>query len=232
MKKYLSVSVYIIAFLNLFLPICETIARLFGLQFSFFNYFVTAVICFALPFVNAVCSFFSEKDITLRNFERILYSYLPVISVLNFIFFVIKTDSLLVLAFTLLNLIILLYLAKKLGKRLAFRISLISSVPFALLAALVIILRPMLSWAAGESTVLEKHNSPDGEYYVELVERDMGATGGEREVMLYEKGFNAFVFSFTKPGEKLYTGGWQEEISIEWLDDDTLIINGESYEIN
>ena len=149
------------------------------------------------------------------------------------IFFIIKSDSAATAAFVFLNFVLSLYLSKKLGVKLIFRISLISSVPIVLLAALIIILRPMLSWVEGDNKVIGRYESPDNEYYIELIERSEGATGGSTRVELYEnKGFDAFVFSFTEKPEIIYTGKWGEDVEIEWHDGGRLFINGEEYSIS
>ncbi len=233
MRKLLSIFSYILIAINLFSPLCEIIARVAKLRFELFGYVASSAIVLFLSLIPCVLVFFSEKLDALRRAERILWSLLPLSAILNLIFFIIKSHSAATAALVFLNFVLSLYLSKTLGLKFAFRISLIASVPLVLLVALIVILRPMLSWAAGDNKVIGRYESPDNKYYVELVERSEGAAGGSTRVELYEnKGFDAFVFSFTGYPEILYTGEWGEDVKIEWRDGARLFINDDEYSVS
>lgn len=84
------------------------------------------------------------------------------------------------------------------------------------------------------NTVVETIPSPDGGYYVEVVDSDQGALGGDTLINVYENsGFSAGIFRVVKKPNRVYTGEWQEykEMRIFWEDEHCLMIGSTAYSI-
>ena len=229
MKKLFSSFSYIIMILNLIFPIFEMIARLSGMQFQVFNYTICGLITFLPALILSILSFFFCEIKDPNKSSSIMWSLFPIASILNLVFFSIRADSIPVILIAILNFILSIYLARKQGLKLIFRIALCSCVPFALLVTLLIALRPLTTWASGKVSVVETSYSSSGEYFAELIERDTGASGGEVFVRVGKSGFDAFIFSFQKAPQIIYTGKWGENIQIEWRDGERLFVNGVEY---
>ena len=67
-----------------------------------------------------------------------------------------------------------------------------------------------------------------------MIDSDQGALGGDTVVVVhYEKPVvHLGIVKIMKDPESLYVGDWKEDIRISWIDDDTVVINGEVRELN
>ena len=86
----------------------------------------------------------------------------------------------------------------------------------------------------GQNTVVQTIESPNGEYYAQVIDSDQGALGGDTLVDVYQKsGINAFLFKIEKKPQRVYWGDWGEfeNMQIYWKDDNRLVINSVEYEI-
>lgn len=85
----------------------------------------------------------------------------------------------------------------------------------------------------GSSTILRTLDSPDGTYCAFLLSHDAGATGGSTEVGIREKGKDVRLglCDYKVKAAYVYVGGWgmQDSVTMEWVDDETILINDESY---
>ena len=109
-----------------------------------------------------------------------------------------------------------------------------SAVPV-LIAALVISLISFITLnSIGTDTVRGTYTSPEGTYSIEVIDSDQGALGGDTVVVVYyEKPIvHLGIVKIMKDPESLYIGDWKEDIRISWVDDDTVVINGEVRELN
>ena len=85
----------------------------------------------------------------------------------------------------------------------------------------------------GTSEIIAVYLSPNEEYRLEVTEYDAGATGGDTAVTVhYEKPLvHLGLVKIMKNPETLYTGNWHERISISWVDNDTVSVNGKLYKL-
>ena len=86
----------------------------------------------------------------------------------------------------------------------------------------------------GSDTVLREVDSPDGTYCAFLLSHDAGATGGSTEVGIWEKerrNVHLGLCDYTARAEYIYVGryGMKDSVTMEWVDDDTILINGKPY---
>jgi len=85
----------------------------------------------------------------------------------------------------------------------------------------------------GENTVVHTAKSPDNTYIAWVVSSDQGALGGSTEVYVRNtKKDILFVSGMLKTESKnLWSGRWGTEVTLCWEDDDTLMIDGKSYDV-
>ncbi len=85
----------------------------------------------------------------------------------------------------------------------------------------------------GENTVVHTAKSPDNTYIAWVVSSDQGALGGSTEVYVRNtKKDIPFVSGMLKTESKnLWSGRWGTEVTLCWEDDDTLMIDGKSYDV-
>lgn len=99
---------------------------------------------------------------------------------------------------------------------------------FAIAVAVFVTLMPLTS-----STLRETYTSPEGSYRIEVIDVDQGALGGSTVVRLhYEKPLvHLGLVKVIREPKGLYTGRWQERVSISWTDENTVVINGNKHEL-
>lgn len=87
----------------------------------------------------------------------------------------------------------------------------------------------------GVSTVHRTVDSPDGSYCAYLVVHDAGATGGSTNVGILRKGdvIHLGLCDYKPSMHYVFSGSWglQNSVTIEWEDNETVIINGEQYRV-
>ncbi len=83
-----------------------------------------------------------------------------------------------------------------------------------------------------DSTVIKTIESPNGNYYAEVIESDQGALGGNTLVYVY-KDIDIFNKNLKIRCKKLYQGSWGEfkNMNIHWKNDECIVINSVEYKI-
>lgn len=108
-------------------------------------------------------------------------------------------------------------------------------VPLVIVALVTLTLLPLcLLGNIGETTVVDVFPSPDGRYYAELIDDDQGALGGNTCVDVYRTAeLDLGVIRFCSVPKQVYWGNYGEfnDMTIEWKDNETLLINGKEYPI-
>lgn len=81
-----------------------------------------------------------------------------------------------------------------------------------------------------ENTVVMTLESPEGGYFVQVIDNDQGALGGATIVEVYES--QSFLGRHKKVS-RVYTGEWGEYRTMEiyWKDEHCLVINAVEYRI-
>ena len=86
----------------------------------------------------------------------------------------------------------------------------------------------------GENAVVKTVESPNKEYYAEVIDSDQGALGGNTFVDVYEKSIiKTPILTVCKKPKRIYSGKWGEykKMQIYWKDDTCLVINSVEYKI-
>lgn len=88
----------------------------------------------------------------------------------------------------------------------------------------------------GVSTVVAEVPSESGRYVAKVIDADQGATGGDTVVRVYDTRyyFNLGILKIYEKPDRAYLGEWGEwdNMKISWKDENTLIINGQTYEVD
>ena len=201
MKRLISAVGYILFSLLALLPFGVVICDICGYSFDLANYNIFAVftaISAVIKTIFAVSDSYESSDASITH--NILLSLSSPLSIINAVFYLWKCNSSLVAACMLICTVLCFFLASNHGKPFALKTAslILSFIMF--LPALSVSLYMMFPF--GETTVVKELPSPDNTRYVQVIDSDQGALGGDTIVCLYEnKGVDLLILSITKKPE-------------------------------
>lgn len=86
------------------------------------------------------------------------------------------------------------------------------------------------------NTVVSLIVSPQGTYTAEIIDNDQGALGGNTfvEIKNNMETLPFLVGEFSKPSVRIYAGEWNEfeTMQLYWQDENTIVIQGRTYNIH
>lgn len=165
---------------------------------------------------------------------RMLLCMLPVLSLVNMVYYAFQGCPLWTLGPGLINTGCCCFLAVKFGRSICAKV--LPPVLTVLLIYPMIMVSIFCSLAANftANTVVQTLESPDGKHYAQVIDSDQGALGGDTLVNVCTTArLNVFVFTIAKKPQRVYFGNWgeYENMKIHWQDDRHLVINSKIYEI-
>lgn len=226
--------------LSLLLFILTSLYPMGALIFSFFEYSFEPVNIYTYLFfgllvsVCAVVSSLFAKDRTNNKTISILFSLLPLLSLINAFFCIAQYSKIRVIICVFASFGCCCFLANRCGnpkklKNTVLIISALMTIPLAYFSFIALIFGNF-----GLNTIVQTAESPNGKYYAEVIASDQGALGGDTFVDVYEKSeINPVFFRIEKKPQRVYFGEWYEfeNMVIYWKNDSCLVINLEEYEI-
>lgn len=229
MKKHISILCILLFSLTALQPASSLICVFFGYEFTLASYEIYSVIMLIAAVTIFIMSMKSSEPGKAVN---ILLIILPLISFINAVCFLIKSESLFVYVCMLIYFILCCILSLKLSSSIVLKyivvaVSCLMLGPVVLLASLYFIIGPFT-----ESTTIMTLSSPDGSYYAEVQDFDQGALGGDTLVYIHEKALiDVIIFRVEKTPQRIYTGEWGEykDMNIYWKSDNCLVINSKRY---
>ncbi len=233
MKKTLSVLVCLLFALTILYPAGVIITACFGYTFKLISVTAFSLVIAAIS-VSIIVLDLIAKSAFENSAVEILLAIVTPLSLINAVFFIVKNPQIWVIASVLVSAGCCCFLAVKHGKPLALKI------PALVLSALMILPICFFSFLVpifgniGQNTVVQTVESPNGEYYAEVIDSNQGALGGNTLVVICEKSkINAILFKIEKKRQRVYVGDWGEfkNMQIHWKDDNCLVINSVEYEI-
>lgn len=232
MKKAISILTYILLFFLLLLPLGVIIADALGYTFVLGNYTIGAVItALLMVMIMVLCAIVKEPVWNL--FISILFVLLAPFSLANATFYIFRNNSIWGVISMCICVIGCHYLAIRYGKPLIVKIiGLVISALMIPLIGFVASVWLVFGSAKAYTTVIQTVESPDGEYYAEVVDSDQGALGGDTIVYVYEnREIDMFIFRIFKKPRRVYDGKWKEyeNMRIYWKEDNRLVINSTEY---
>lgn len=224
-KKRLFIS-YIMIVVSLFLPTTTLVLYCFGYSVSLVSYALSSAVS-ALIFIVYLW-IYKNKDV------RKILTFLPIFSLVNLAVYVYKSKSVAVLICMSFCFICSAIIAEKAcnsskAKVASVLTSMILSVPILIVSLAVV------SFANfGVNTVVDRIHSPDKTYYIEIIDSDQGALGGDTIVYAHKNSkLNLFFLTISKTPQRVYIGKWKEyeKMQIKWKSENCLMIYSDEYYI-
>lgn len=232
MKKAISVLLCLLFVLTILYPVGVLTAARAGYNFELVSVSAFAIAIAALSVgivvLDLACKITIENKAT-----QILLAVTTPLSLINAAFYVFSCPQIWVIASVFLSVGCCCYLTFKCVKPLAIKlpalvVSAAMILPIGIFSFFVFLLGNF-----GQDTVVKTVESPNGEYYAQVIDSDQGALGGDTRVNVYKNGVNLILFKIQKKPQNVYFGDWGEykNMQIYWKDDNCLIINSVEYEI-
>ena len=232
MKKVISFLIFLLFTLTALYPAGSLIASCFGYNFKLMGIPVfavsSAIISICIVILDGV------YKIAFNKLVQILLAVITPISLINVVLCAIESPQTWTIAGTLVSTGCCAYLMIKNGEPLLLKILSGAVSAFMFLPVCLMCFLSLVFGDFGLNTVIETIESPSGKYYVQVVDSDQGALGGDTFVDVYKPGeVNLFLFKFEKQTQRVYHGEWREyeNMQIYWKDDSCLVINSVEYEI-
>lgn len=218
-------------FVSAFIPLLTLVLYPFGYSFSLVSYEIFSALSAAI----CTASLFFVKNSNLNKTTRFFIAFLPLIQLINTVIYVSKSKSAITAIFMAICFISCAVMCEKI---ISSEKAKIASVITSSLLFIIIIINSFLIVFAGNfavNTVVKTIDSPNGTYYAEIVDSDLGATGGNTIVYVKKTNFlNLLILKIEKSPERVYLGEWREyeTMQIKWKDESCLIIDGKEYTVN
>lgn len=226
-KKLLSISPLICSIAFLLIPLCDSMAGIFGYDFILYSKEVTLALLTGVVCLATVGLL--KLKISLNKFNTIFATILLPISILNALFFV-----------TSANRVITTFIFVSCGCAIVIFGNYSNILALNILSGVIAL--PLLLWllflsfftytfgGISSLTVVKTLHSPQSTYIAEIIDSDQGALGGNTfvEVKKIKGKINVFMGEFSKLPIRVYTGEWGEfeNMDIWWQDEHRIIING------
>ena len=230
MKRKLSLLCYILFFLTILFMTGKLLLSFIGYTIELFSIPVFSVLLAGLSICIVVLDIVYKNTIEDKAL-RVFMAIITPLSMLNAALYLLVCGELIVLISTTLCTCCCLYLGIKHGKPLALKIVALA------LAAMMFWPMCILSFLSilpiGKNTVIKTVESPNGNYYAELIDSDQGALGGDTLVVVHHKrGLNLLLFAIKKKSQTVYLGPWgQRNKKIYWKDEHCVVVDSVEHPI-
>lgn len=231
MKKILLILLPILLLLQVAFPACFVVAMWMDLYFQACHPEAFALVTVALMLIGAVLAWCC-RSIKSKCYN-VLCSFLLPLSIVSGVVFIARW-SLFMTIMTVLNIfcaVVLFYYSTGKWKWLCAILSGWLSYLFVPMCLVVFGLKAVMPGV----TVIEKYPSPDGTYTAQVVVLDGGGRGASTKVYLYDhsRDVELLIVRLGLEEEQIYSGEWHdyETLTVRWLDEDTLLIDGERYDV-
>ncbi|MBQ8909718.1 MAG: hypothetical protein IJY91_01605 [Oscillospiraceae bacterium] len=232
MKKVFMLFSYLLFVLTALLPVGELLFSSLGYHFRLSSYPALAGVT-ALVSVSTVLLRIGTKEQIKNKFLGVLLCLLSPLSLLNAGICIYRCSiDVLISALIFAGCSICLTVMQ--GTPFPLQMMALSIFLLALIPLSVFCFFEMTFGSIGVETVIKSVDSPNGEYFANVIDRDEGALGGSTRVDVCEKGgIYTPLFEISKKPQIVYFGSWGEfeNMTIHWKNDTCLVINGKEYEI-
>lgn len=231
MKKEASVWLYLLFALTILYPVGVILMAWFGYSFELISISAFAIAIAALSVYIVIRT---RKNTFENAAAKVLSAITAPLSLINAVFCSFECPQIWVIVSVWISVGCSGYLALKHGKPFALKlISLVLSVLMALPIGFISFV--MLSFGnVGRNTIVQTIESPNSQYYAQVIDSDHGAMGGDTIVDVHKKSkINLILFRIEKIPQRVYFGDWGEwqDLQIYWKDDSCLVINSVEYAI-
>lgn len=211
--------------LELLLPVCEVIAFLAGMEFTIYNVEIYSIVSTALMVIGVTILFIWETG------QNVIYLLLPPAALLGGYMWL-TGESVLAVYLALLNVLAACALLIKRGQKWKYVVGILCG----LLAGLLIVIGSGRCLFHGwvENTVVRQIPSPEGHYTAQII-NEQGLRDSDTLVRIQNCRRRADVLfgKFETPAKRIYELEWgsAENMTVQWHDEDTVIINGKYYDL-
>lgn len=211
-----------------FLPVCELVSLLAELDFTLYDARLYALVCTVSTIAVTVTLLLCELAPT-RPRNGIYLLILPMSIINGLCWGAFRTAWAAALALVDVGFVaIVFYRRAGSGRILVSMLCLLLGMFAAWIGSLVHFIGGMT-----HDTVVWELTSPQGSYTAQIIDNSQGAMGGATyvDVQDHRGDVDLLVGRFSRREIRIYSGktGEYQDLQIEWLDEQTLIINGERY---
>ena len=233
MKKVLTFLLCLLFALTILFPVGALVSACFGYTFELTSVLAFSVIIAVISVFTVIFAVISKDKIINKGIIILSYILFP-LSFINAVIYIFESGELSVAICVLISAMCCFFIV--LRNIISTVNKIIVSILFSLMTAFVIFFAfMMLTFGIiGQNTVIKNIESPNGNFYAQVIDSDQGAFGGDTLVNVYEKrGIDTFIFKLKDKPQRVYLGEWREYESmyISWKDDKCLVINSVEYEI-
>ena len=233
MKKTTLVLICILFFLTILYPAGVLIASLAGYSFKLASVSGMAIALTVLS-LGLYTLGINFEDAFACGATKVLAALITPFSLINTVFFIAAGAQKWVVALMFVCAGCSCYFGVKYAKPAAAKLT---ALILAGVIAVPVVVLGLVAFTTGGfnvNAVVQSVDSPNGKYYAEVVNNDVGTFGGNTFVDIYEKGVQIpFLFKAEKKVRRAYSGPWGEfnDMQIYWKNDRCLVINSIEYEI-
>ena len=233
MKKSISGLVWATLVLSVFYPVGCAAVACFGCILTVPSIAVYAFVTAFLSVCTVIIGFF-VKEKSVSKSAMAVSAVLPPFSLICAVFCLIKCSTAFVAVCCLVSVVCSVTLAIRYGGPLILKTVSLVLTALLIIPAGSIMTVVLLFGKLSANTVVRTVESPSGQYYVEVIDSDQGALGGDTRVELYERVLDLGVFKIQKKPRRLYTGHYGEysDMEIYWKDDSFVVINSVGYDVD
>ena len=233
MRKAITFLLCLLFTMTILFPVGALVSACFGYTFELTSFLAVSVIIAVISVFTVIFSIISKDKIINKGIIILSYILFP-LSFINAVIYIYESGELPVAICVFVSAVCCFCVTirnidSKVGK-------IIVSVLFSMMTAFFIFFAfMMLTFGSiGQNTVIKNIESPNGNFYAQVIDSDQGAFGGDTLVNVYEKrGIDTFIFKLKDKPQRVYLGEWREyeSMHISWKDDKCLVINSVEYEI-
>ena len=226
MKKVISVLMYLLFGLTVFLPAGKILTALFGCTFHLISDygFATAIAILSLCVMVLSIAFEYKTD---SKVLLILLTALAPLSLINGAFYIHINREIRFVLPIVYHVVCCFYLTIQQGKKGAPKYAALGlCAPLIIPICLSCFLTIFFNW--GHVSVVKTVESPDGSYYAQVIDDDQGALGGATIVNVFKsRKLDLILFEIQKKPQTVSYGPWgiYTKMKIYWKDNHCLVIN-------
>ena len=233
MRKAMTFLLCLLFTMTILFPVGALVSACFGYTFELTSVLALSVIIAVISVFTVIFAVISKDKIINKGIIILSYLLFP-LSFINAVIYIFESGELSVAICVLISAMCCFFIV--LRNIISTVNKIIVSILFSLMTAFVIFFAfMMLTFGIiGQNTVIKNIESPNGNFYAQVIDSDQGAFGGDTLVNVYEKrGIDAFIFKLEDKPQRVYLGEWGEykSMRISWKNDKCLIINSVEYAI-
>ncbi len=234
MKRTIPVLICLLFALTVLLPTGTLISACFGYYFVLTSVPAFAITTSIISVCTAILSCIFHCSLENQTI-RVLTALIAPLSFINSAFYLFECNQPSVIISVFVSTVCCCILAVQHGKPLALKIAALASAMLMILPLGFFCFLAILFGDFSSNTVVQTVESPNGEYYAQLIANDQGALGGSTIVEVCQNHkINLVLFKTEKKPRRVYVGDWGtfESMEIYWKDNHHLMIGSTEYEID